>query len=319
MLRLLTLCIGLFALGCAVAAKAPLPSDLDIEVQADSAADGMGPFQGEIDLCGGTSEDGLTEQNGLHFYHFESDGCNDARLELRSFEGQDTLLILFEPFVGDWLELGRNDDCDGSQTESCIRRALPVGDYIVGVTTYGRFTSGVDVATEYELSVSCMDEFSCGFADCMNDDECGAGRFCAYDRSASCGESGPGACQVYADVCSPDFAEVCGCDENTYANECTAQARGISVASDTACGVGGDGAEGDQCEGREFPGCRPGLRCDFSGLSSCAVAAPGVCGRDDAVLCPDVLDPVCGCDGRTYGNSCLRRAAGVAEDHDGDC
>lgn len=317
MLRLSTFSLGLIAFGCTVAAKAPLPSDLDIDVETDTAADGMGSFQGSIELCGGTSEETLSDRNGLHFYRFESDGCNDARLELRSLEGEDMLLVLFEPFSGGWVELTRNDDCEGSLTQSCIRRGLSEGDYIVGVTTHGRFTNGGDIGTEYSLTVSCHDEFACGFTDCTSDDECGAGRFCAYDRIANCGESS-GACQVYPDVCSPDFDEVCGCDGNTYANECTAQARGVSVASDSACGVSGDGAEGDDCGGGEFPGCRSGLRCDFSTLSTCDVA-PGVCSRDEAVFCPEVLDPVCGCDGRTYGNSCLRRAAGVAQDHDGDC
>jgi hypothetical protein len=35
--------------------------------------------------------------------------------------------------------------------------------------------------------------------------------------------------------------------------------------------------------------------------------------------CGDEEQVVCGCDGVTYFNECLRRAAGIAEAHDGDC
>lgn len=37
------------------------------------------------------------------------------------------------------------------------------------------------------------------------------------------------------------------------------------------------------------------------------------------VDCVQVYEPVCGCDGRTYGNACLAGVAGVTVIHDGTC
>ena len=36
-------------------------------------------------------------------------------------------------------------------------------------------------------------------------------------------------------------------------------------------------------------------------------------------LCLDIWDPVCGCDGETYQNSCFAAQAGVNVDYEGEC
>jgi hypothetical protein len=35
--------------------------------------------------------------------------------------------------------------------------------------------------------------------------------------------------------------------------------------------------------------------------------------------CSPTFSPVCGCDGRTYGNDCQRQIARIQKDHDGAC
>lgn len=81
---------------------------------------------------------------------------------------------------------------------------------------------------------------------------------------------------------------------------------GCRVYSPCACGgfIGDGCAEGFFCE---FP---PGS-CHIADLQGTCIPVP--------VGCPRVFDPVCGCDGKTYANDCVRQSAQVGLAHVGEC
>ena len=75
---------------------------------------------------------------------------------------------------------------------------------------------------------------------------------------------------------------------------------------DGVCG----GIQGLPCDDGQFCELEPGS-CQSADLQGVCVQIPDFCAQ--------VYEPVCGCDGKTYGNDCMRQAAAVQKDHDGEC
>lgn len=94
---------------------------------------------------------------------------------------------------------------------------------------------------------------------------------------------------------------------NFYNIELTASCKPIESTPPLTCG----GIQGKQCpDAQQY--------CDF-GAGQCKTAdAQGSC-QPRPEICPDIFEPVCGCNGKTYANPCSAARAGVSVDHEGEC
>ncbi len=143
--------------------------------------------------------------------------------------------------------------------------------------------------------------------------ECGPGEFCDFPLEAVCGAADQsGTCAPIPDACPEYYSPVCGCDGQTYGNECEANASGTSIVHAGACDP-----QGQFCGGIAGTQCGEGYFCNMD--FECSIEdAGGVC-EPLPQGCPDIWAPVCSCDGVTYSSACDAHAQGAAVAFEGTC